>query len=193
MTAWLVPNAFHENLEKKKRDLKSLRNLALALKWASDLVHIKIKIDPVLHCWFYSTVSFSEFRSLPSFPLASVTMIQYEHESLLGLSQPFPHIDKNGEWIVGGTARGNGSGLERSTAVIWRQFTPTVCISICIKWTEKTIHHILINNGCVCCWCTLNIVFIKLCYEQCPNKNWGKKCLHTFGSQMKKKKAYFWI
>lgn len=37
----------------------------------------------------------------------------YKHESVRGLSQPLPHTDKNREWTVGGTARGNAAALER--------------------------------------------------------------------------------
>lgn len=52
---------------------------------------------------------------------------------------------------MGGTARGNGSGLERSPALIWRQLTPTVRFSISAKgiksaFRQKTIPHILIAN-----------------------------------------------
>lgn len=38
----------------------------------------------------------------------------YKHESVHGLSQPLPHTDKNREWTVGGTARGNVAGLEKA-------------------------------------------------------------------------------
>jgi len=54
--------------------------------------------------------------------------------------------------MVGGAARGNGSGLERAAPLIWRQLTPTGCISIgekCIKSAfghAKTFSHILIAN-----------------------------------------------
>lgn len=52
-------------------------------------------LSSIISCWFGDSDS------------------MYKHESVHGLSQPLPHTDKNREWTVGGTARGNVAGLER--------------------------------------------------------------------------------
>lgn len=59
------------------------------------LVPAPLLLSSIISCWFGDSDS------------------MYKHESVHGLSQPLPRADKNWEWTVGGTARGNVAGLDR--------------------------------------------------------------------------------
>lgn len=169
-------------------------NPALVLKWSWDLAHakMKIKISAVLillYCFF--------FWIQKAFHLSLLLWWQWfdvwAYESLLGLSQPFPHIDKNGEWIVGGTARGGGWLWVRTIS----RFNLAPAHSYCTYFhrckvhqigfpTQKTVSHILIAN-------MINVLVTIVPWTRCdfsvqPRSNKKmSKCLHTFASDMGKK------
>lgn len=92
-----------------------------------------------LQCWLYCS-SFPELRSPPSFLLASVTVIP-RMSHCLALCCLFHTLSKMEIELWEALQGGDGSGLERSVALIWRQLTPTVRISIGAKCIKSTFQH----------------------------------------------------
>ena len=126
--------------------------------------------------------SFSEFRSLPSFsPCFSDNDSMYEHMShCLASASLFHTLTKMESELWEALQGGMALGLERSTALIWRQFTPTVRTSLQSVSDRENYPSYLIHDECVCYCYASNVLwlFIELCYEQCPNKKWKNVCIH---------------
>lgn len=129
-----------------------------------------------LQCWLYCTVSFPEFRSLPSFPLALVTMIGCMSIWVTAWPQQAfsTHWQKwrvncgrhcKGEWLLVRTISGfNLAPAHCKVHQIGFQ-TENYPPYFDSKHDERVGYHCALNTW----W-----LFIERCYEKCSNKKWKR-------------------
>lgn len=145
-----------------------------------DSVHTKIKMI----CWLYCTVSFSEFRSLPSIPLASVTMIRCMSTWVTAWPQPAfsTHWQKwrvncgrhcKGEWLWVRMITGFNLAPAHSYCTFFHKCkghqigfpTENYPPYFDSKHDERVGYRCALNTW----W-----LFIEQCYDKCSNKKWKR-------------------